>query len=129
MAPRKIVFSSEYQRRTLAEDREIIHRILDSYHAMQESAPSEIRTSIYGPMWTGKGFKSYSSSSPWAIFRRKVLGIETASEFRQLEFVRALDERSVEKVQEILSRLFITEAAHGIAMGRYVGEITMQSIN
>jgi hypothetical protein len=129
LVPREIIFSTEYQRRTLAQDAEIIHRILDSYRATLESVPIETQKSIYGQMWTGKGFKSYSSSSPWSIFRRKVLGVETASEFRQLELIRALDERSAEKVHEILSRLFITEAAHGIAMGKSVGEITKQSLD
>jgi len=58
LVPREIIFSTEYQRRTLAEDGEIIRRILDSYHATGESAPAEIQKSIYGQMWTGKGFRS-----------------------------------------------------------------------
>ena len=100
VTPRPIVFSLEYEHRTLAQDREIIDRIIAAYHRGLASATADIRQSMFGTVWAADGFIGH-----------------------QGELVRALDERSAERTHDILRRYFVSDAAHGIAMGREESEV------
>ena len=46
-----IAFSTEYERRTLTDDRDIIDRIIAAYHHAVESASPEMRRAMYGTIW------------------------------------------------------------------------------
>jgi hypothetical protein len=91
----RIVFSTEYEQRTLAEDREIIERILGAYHHAIGSASARTRRSMFGTIWAADGFGG-----------------------RQRDLVEALEARSAERAHGILRRFLISDAAYGIAMGR-----------
>ena len=94
-----IAFSTEYERRTLSEDRAIVERIIAAYHHAVGSASPEMRQAMCGTIWGADGFGGH-----------------------QGEFVRAREERSVERTHDILRRFHLTDAAHGIAMGRAEAE-------
>ena len=94
-----IAFSTEYERRTLTDDRDIIDRIIAAYHHAVESASPEMRRAMYGTIWGAEGFAGH-----------------------QGELVRALEERSAERTHDILRQFHVSDAAHGIAMGRAEAE-------
>src|SRR5256885_314354 len=95
----RIVFSTEYESRTLAQDREIIDRIIAAYHHGLRSASPEMRQSMFGTIWAADGFGGH-----------------------QGDLVRALEERSPDRAHDILRRFHVSDAAHGIAMGREEAE-------
>jgi hypothetical protein len=95
-----IHFSEEYRRRTLGEDRDIIDRIIAAYHAALRSASPEILQSMCGTIWSDKGLVG-----------------------KQAGLIQALEDKSPRAVHDILCRYFITDAAHGIAMGQREFEV------
>jgi len=97
--PPPVVFSTEYERRTLAQDREIVDRIIAAYHHALGATSVEMRQAMCGTIWGSDGFGGY-----------------------QGEFIRALEERSVERTHDILRQFHVSDAAHGIAMGKAEAE-------
>jgi len=90
-----VVFSTEFEGRAFAEDREIISRIVAAYRAAVKSASASTRQSMAGTIWAADGFGG-----------------------QQAELIAALEAGSAEKTHDVLRRFFVSGASHGIAMGR-----------
>ncbi len=101
--PQPIAFSDEYRRRTLAQDRAIIDRIIRAYHRAASLADPAVRRSMCGTIWGEKG----------------VVG-------KQGALIQALEERSAAGVHETLRSYFASDAAYGIAMGREEGQVVRE---
>ena len=95
----RIAFSREHETRTLAQDRAIVDRIIAAYHDARRSASRRVQRSMFGSVWSENGFAG-----------------------GQADLVRALEDRSAERTHDILRRFLVSEAAHGIAMGRAEAE-------
>lgn len=98
--PQPIHFSDEFHHRTLAEDCEIIERIIAAYHRALESAAPEVRRLMCGTIWGEQG----------------VIG-------KQGGLVQALASKSPAGVHDILRGYFYSDASFGIAMGPIEGEL------
>ena len=97
--PQPIRFSREYESRTLTEDREIIERIIAAYHHALATASADVRQSMCGTIWGADGFDE-----------------------RQGALIRALEDKSPENAHEILRQFHISDAAHGLGMGKVEAE-------
>ncbi len=96
--PRSMRFSDEYLGRTLNEDRQLLERIVAAYH--HDVSPCEIRLSLAGSIWTDTGYRG-----------------------AQVALLDALESRAIGKLHPILSRLFISDGAKALAMGREEAEL------
>jgi hypothetical protein len=94
VVPPPIRLSSEHERRSLGEDREILQRILAAYHHVR-SEPCDYQDAMIGLVWGRQGFEG-----------------------RQADLIRALEDRALIDLHAILHRYFLTDAAHALAMGR-----------
>ncbi len=103
VVPQPIHFSEEYRERALAQDREIIERIIAAYHHAVQSTSREVRQAMCGTIWSDRGLVG-----------------------KQEGLIQALEEKSCARVHEILKQYFITDAAFGIAMGKREWEVVMQ---
>jgi hypothetical protein len=101
--PQPIFFSQEYLHRSLAEDREIVERVIAAYHQAASTADPATRRSMFGTIWGENG----------------VIG-------KQGPLIQALQEKSAAGVHDILRQYFITDAAFGIALGKREVEVVSQ---
>src|SRR5262245_48752584 len=98
--PRPIVFSREFESRSLSEDRDIIGRIVAAYHAAIGQLDAESRESMAGGVWGGQGYEG-----------------------RQAGLIAALQRGSAAEVHSLLKQFFRTDAAHAIGPGREEAEL------
>jgi hypothetical protein len=98
--PQEVCFSQEYLQRTLAEDREILERIIAAYHHASSLAAPDLRGAMCGGVWGRNGLVGKQSS-----------------------LIRALEDKSPAGLHDILRKYFTTDAAHGIAMGKDEADI------
>lgn len=118
--PPRVIFSTEYQQRTLAQDREIIERIIAAYHHALGSTSAKMKRSMYGTVWGRDGFDrgQRAAHALMRFIRRRF----HRGDGHQGGLIRALEERSLERTHEILRQFHLSDAAHGIAMGKAEAE-------
>jgi hypothetical protein len=99
LPPRPVRFSTEHHSRGLAEDRDVIERIIAAYHRAAGAATAAQRDSLCGPLWGEGGYDG-----------------------RQAALIGALKEKSTAGVHDVLKQFFVSDAGSGIAMGRAEAE-------
>lgn len=105
VVPRPIVFSREFEERSLREDHDILERIVAAYHRAIRPLTVALREQIAGPIWGGEGYEG-----------------------QQAELIEALERSSLSRLHTILKQFFITDSAHAIALGRQEADLIRHHI-